>query len=103
MTLQQFERLISSHKEFIENISELYDLGFDFHEGKYKICKLTEDIFTTTIEAIYGKDGVEWVDWFVYETNYATDDQLTAHDADGNRICYDVISLFNYLEKTCKL
>jgi hypothetical protein len=102
MTLKQFERLISKHKEFNLGISELYHLGFDFHEGKYKLCTLAENIFTTAIEANYGKDGVEWVDWYIYETNYATDDQLTAHDADGNRICYDVESLYNYLEKTCK-
>jgi hypothetical protein len=103
MTLQQFEKLISSHKTLNENLHNLYDLGFDFHEGKYKLFKLSEDIFTTSIEAIYGKDGIEWIDWFVYETNYSTDDQLTVHDAEGNRICYDVESLYDYLEKTCKL
>ena len=103
MTLQQFEKLISKHKEFNLGISELYDLGFDFYEGKFELCGLVDKLFTTSIESIYGKDGMEWVDWFVYETNYATDDQLTAHDSDGNRICYDVESLYNYLEKTCKL
>jgi imidazole glycerol phosphate synthase subunit HisF len=103
MTLQQLERLISKHKEFIDNISDLYDLGFDFHEGKYKICKLAEDIFTTSIEANYGKDGIEWVDWFIYETNYGTDINLTAIDADGNKICFDIKSLYDYLEKNCKL
>lgn len=103
MTLQQFEKLIISHKTVNENLHNLHDLGFDFYEGKFELCGLVDKLFTTAIEAIYGKDGMEWVDWYIYETNYATDDQLTAHDADGNRICYDVESLYNYLEKTCKL
>jgi hypothetical protein len=103
MILQQFERLISKHKEFNSDLSDLYDLGFDFYEGKFELSIFCETIFCTAIEAIYGKDGVEWVDWYIYETNYGTDEHLTAKDADGNRICYDVESLYNYLEKTCKL
>ena len=103
MTIQQFEQLISSHKTLNENLHDLHDLGFDFYEGKFELCGLIDGLFTTTIESIYGKEGVEWVDWFIYETNYATDEHLTAHDADGNRICYDIESLYNYLEKTCKL
>jgi len=102
MTLKQFERLISNHKEFNLGISELYDLGFDLYEGKFKLTIFCETIFCTAIDAVYGKDGVEWVDWYIYETNYGTDDQLTAHDADGNKICYDVESLYNYLEKKYK-
>jgi hypothetical protein len=45
---------------------------------------------------------MEWVDWYIYETNYGTDKNLNAKDADGNRICYDVESLYNYLEKNYK-
>jgi hypothetical protein len=103
MKVQQFEILISNHKKFNENLHELHDLGFDFYEGKFQLSVLIDELFTNAIEAFYDKDGVEWVDWFIYETNYGTDEHLTAKDADGNRICYDVESLYNYLEKTCKI
>jgi hypothetical protein len=103
MTLQQFETLLINYKTFYENLHELHDLGFDFYEGKFKLSEIVEKLFTTSIESIYGKDGMEWVDWFIFETNYGTDENLTAKDAEDNKICYDIESLFNYLEKNYKL
>jgi hypothetical protein len=102
MTLQQFEKLIRSHKALNENLHELHKLGFDFYEGKFELCGLVDKLFTTAIESNYGEDGLEWVDWFVLETNYGTDKNLTAKDADGNQICYDIESLYDYLEKHYK-
>jgi hypothetical protein len=102
MTLQQFETLLSNYKTFNENLHELYYLGFDFYEGKFKLSEIVEKLLTTSIESIYGKDGMEWVDWFVVETNYGRDENITAKDAEGNQICYDIESLYNYLQKNYK-
>ena len=49
MTLKQFERLISKHKEFNLGISELYDLGFDLYDGKFKSIVISKGIDVTGV------------------------------------------------------
>jgi hypothetical protein len=48
--------------------------------------------------AIYGNDGKDWIEWFLYE-NHPSGGPL-ARDADGKPICYDVKSLWEYLERS---
>jgi hypothetical protein len=75
------------------------------------------------VVGIYGEEGADWFSWFCYESNYGQKDWSTAPcykvnddgtstlvhevgearhgavDQDGNPICYDWESLWEYLEK----
>ena len=114
-------------KKTSEEISELHDIGVDLFEGKFKIMDGISRIFNTSIETSYGEGGLDWVDWFIYESEYGQRDWSTsdsykmnedgtseivhkkgevrfgAYDVEGNPICYSYESLWEYLEENCKI
>lgn len=123
MKYEHFLKLLLSYKKFNETISELHDIGFDLYEGKYKVAPLVEGILDTTFESHYTKEGIEWIDWFIYEADYGTKDwsnrpaygldkdgkmvlvhkegevRWGATDENDNPICYSFESLFEYIEQ----
>ena len=70
MLLNELENLLKKYKALSDKMSELHDLGFDFYEGKFPLMSDMEFIFELTILSHYTQQGADWVNWFVYETNY---------------------------------
>jgi hypothetical protein len=97
MELKEFQNLLEKYKAFSDKLSELYNLGFDFYEGKFELMSDVEKMFDITIDSHYAKEGVDWIDWFIYENDYGKR-KLEAKDGD-ELICYDVKSLHEYIEK----
>jgi len=54
-------------------------------------------IISDLIKEIYGEEGYDWFSWFCYENNYGKG-ELKAWDENKNNICYDVKTLWEYLE-----
>lgn len=125
MKYKEFLELLSAYRKFQEDTSELYDLGFDFMEGKFKLSEYIEEIIQTSIKSHYGEQGWDWVSWFIYESDWGEKDwgkyptykmnedgtstiyedgelRFGAQDENGNPICYSLESLYEYLEKECK-
>jgi hypothetical protein len=123
MTYTHFLQILLAHKKFWEDISSLHDLGFDLMEGKYDLTHPVGLMFEASIESHYGKDGWDWVSWFIHESDYGQKDwsqtptyernedgtgQLVessiygARDENENPICYSYESLWEYLEKQHK-
>jgi len=98
MNIYDFQKLIEKYKEFSNKLSELHDMGFDFFEGKYKLMSDVESIFELTLKSHYKEQAIDWINWFVYETNYGQKD-MQGRDENGNPICYDVKSLYEYIEQ----
>jgi hypothetical protein len=122
MEYGQFLTVILGFKKFTDDISELYGLGFDFHEGKYKLIPPIEKIIDTVFEMNYTKEGVDWINWFMYEAEFGEkvwsgptyrkdkngdlvfieDDgnpRWGAVDENNNPICYSFESLYQYIEQ----
>jgi hypothetical protein len=97
MLLNELENLLKNYKALSDKMSELHDLGFDFYEGKFPLMSDMEFIFELTILSHYTQQGADWVNWFVYETNYGQKD-MEAKDENDKPICYDVKSLHEYIE-----
>ncbi len=98
MQLKEFQNLLEKYKSFSDNLSELYDLGFDFYEGKYQLMSNVESMFDIMISSYYNEHGVGWINWFIYETDYGNK-KLEAWDENQNLICQDLESLHEYIEK----
>jgi len=120
MTYEQFLKLMLGYKKICEDINELYDIGVDLLEGKYKIADNVSSLFISAIKSHYNDIGAEWVEWFIFEndwgtkdwTRYPTYDMKTGNriegihgaiDADGNPIAYSYETLYELLEKDYKL
>lgn len=122
MEYNSFLTLIMTYKKVSEEISELYDIGVDLLEGKYKILEKVGDILNEAMKISYGEKGLDWVSWFIFENDYGQKDWSTAplysedgklikeagearygaHDENGNPICYSYESLWEYLEANHK-
>lgn len=98
MQLKELQNLLEKYKSFSNKISELHDLGFDFFEGKYPLMSDIESMFDIMISIHYNEKGIDWINWFIYETDYGQKD-MEGRDENGKPICYDVESLYEYIEK----
>ena len=98
MSLKEFQELLEKYKSFSDKISELHDLGFNFYEGKYPLMSDAESMFDIMIRLYYNEHGIGWINWFIYETNYG-EKNMEGKDENGQPICYDVNSLYEYIEK----
>jgi len=90
MDLKTFTTLIEGIKSQIIKTQELYMLGVDllsFNDNYYG-----EVVHPLMLEA-FGKEGVDWIDWYIYEKNGRED--MKAFDKEGNEICHNIESLYN--------
>jgi hypothetical protein len=119
MTYEQFLKILLNYRQFADNVYELSEIGFNLHEGKYPTVDHVETMLTTCIESHYGEEGVQWVEWFILDSNWGERDWSTcdaynkkgeivarkgeprhgATDENGEPICYSFESLYEYLEK----
>jgi len=122
MKYEHFLKIMENYRSFSDNVSILYKIGFDLYEGEYPTVEQVDKILGTVIESHYGEEGVDWVNWFIYESDWGEKDwsqnncynekgelihkkgesQFGATDEDGNPICYSLESLYEYLEKLKK-
>jgi len=93
MKYEKFEKIINRLKMQDYIIDDLYSKKVDLIEfvNPYNF------IIETFIEEIYGEEGYDWFIWFCYENDFGMG-ELTANDDEGNPICYDVKSLWEYIE-----
>ncbi len=115
-------RLIMTYKKAEENTHKWSKFGIDLHEGKYPIAPYLYKIMKAGFETTYNKEGIDWIDWFIFESEYGhkvwgegptinqnseivdpkEHDGFGAHDKDGNPIAYSYESLWELLEKDYK-
>lgn len=122
MKYKNFLTILMNYKKCQEKITELYDIGFNIFDGKYELISNIEPIIDASFNSIYNEDGVDWINWFIYENEYGKKDwsdtpifkdgelierdpvdSYGAKDKDGNPIAYSYESLYNMLEKDYKL
>jgi hypothetical protein len=79
-----------------KKLDELYALGID-------LINFTDDsnnVIDTLFKVYYGKEGADWIDWYLYERD--PDGALDQATNDGKPICYDDQSLWEEVER-CRL
>jgi hypothetical protein len=125
MKLEHFEDILKEYRQGHKMISELYDIGFNLLDGKYPLDEPLYNIFMMSLETHYTNDGIEWVSWFIFENEWGETDRSklpvyrknesgvmeldlnynghAANDENGNPICYDIKSLWEYIEEHHKL
>ena len=87
MTKEQFIRLMEVIKERYYKIEEIYDKLDDVF-GSVGDLFIDETSMTPIIDVISEivEDNNKWIEWYVYDKNWGTDERLTATDNNGNEI-----------------
>jgi len=122
MEYKEFEKFILAYKKFHEDSSELYRLGINLFDGHFNLEEQCSEILDTSLHGIFTEEGVDWINWFMFENDFGTKDwsglvyfkdsdgktttkekeSLPGHDAqdkDGNSICYDLPSLWETVKE----
>ena len=94
MTLEKFTELINTLQTESDIISDLYKNKVDLIE----FVDPYHSIITLLITEIYGEEGHDWFSWFCYENDFGKK-KMEAWDENENPICYDVESLWRFLEE----
>ena len=122
MKYGDFLNLLMTYKKLREDFGELYEMGFDFMEGRYLLEGNVSKLFDSTLNLSFTEEGVDWINWFIYENDWGTTDwssmkvldaqgKLTdrdpmdsygARDEDGNPICYSFESTWDVVKNHLK-
>ena len=120
MNYEDFLNILLPYKKFQEDTSELNSIGFDFFEGKYQLVDSVYKLFQNAIKTLFKDEGVEWIEWFIYESDWGTkdwsiyrsfeskdemlnlDNKYGAFDSNGNPICYSFESLWDHIKQYLK-
>jgi hypothetical protein len=123
MTYAEFLGVLMPYKKLQDDLGELYSMGFDFLEGKYRLQDNISRMVDATLESHYTEEGVDWINWFMYENDWGqkdwskipTFDKETgtliekdpvdvygAKDEKGNPICYSFESTWEFVKQYLK-
>lgn len=94
MNLETFTQIIETLQKESETIGDLY-------ERKVDLIEFTDPyhgVISLLLREIYGEDGHDWFSWFCYENDFGKK-KMEAWDENENPICYDVESLWRFLEE----
>ena len=123
MKYEDFLGILMPYKKLLEDFLELYQMGFDFMEGKYKLEEGVSRMLDATLNSHFDEQGVEWIHWFIYENDWGTkdwsiyktfnsqgevtdDDPMKAYgakDQDGNPICHSFESTWEIVKEHLKV
>lgn len=99
MQFERFKEIVDLNVKISQKISQSYKIGIDlanFFDDYEKVNSLLW-------EEILDFNGVDWLNWFLYEKGYIHDgigrETMRAFDKDKNEICQDLPSLYELLVK----
>lgn len=101
MKFETFEKMYNLVKDHHKMVEDLYtSLKIDLQESPLNDTAFL--LFETIIIETYGKTGMDWVTWFMYEKEgYENPEEMKAWDKDGNEICRNLLELWQMLERDC--
>ena len=102
MTKEQFIKLMEAIKERYYTIEKIYDKLDDVF-GSVGDLFIDETSMTPIIDVISEivEDNDKWIEWYVYDKNWGTDERLTVTDNNGNEIPSETLEdLWNLIYMT---
>jgi hypothetical protein len=124
MNYKEFLEILMTYKKISEDFRELYSMGFDFAEGKYKLEDNVGKMLDTILNLQFTEEGVDWINWFIYENDWGQKDwsgvkvfdyqtgkliekkdpinAYGARDENGNPICYSFETTWEYVKQYLK-
>jgi hypothetical protein len=115
MKKESFKMLLKSYYDVCMHMSNLHDIGFNFLENKrFPIDDLINSIFSQSILSHYTDEGLDWITWYLFEFVKAYDAKAdedfmypdrepAAWDSDKAPICFNIDTLYDYVNEHCRL
>ena len=98
MQYTQFEKIMLTYKQALADMSALYEIGLDLAEGRYDIMSHFYVLFNETMGIQYNSQGVDWIDWYIFETDWQQKKNYEAYNERKELIAQDLRGLWELLE-----
>lgn len=96
MDLNTFTTLIEGIQNKIKKDGEAYDLGVDLLSyGDAYYAQVVKPLLLQ----VFTKEGLDWIEWFIYERESFSGSTLQAWDEKGKEICFDIPSLYDTVKR----
>lgn len=77
-----FVAMINAIEKYDAEIERWADFGIELYE--LPICELTWEIINMYLEEMFNKDGIDWINWYIYERkSIITGEVLPCWDEEG--------------------
>lgn len=95
MNIEVFKRVIELMKAAKERHLALYKLGVDITN----INEEHHEVINHLLGTLFGMEGRDTIDWWCYEKDFGTREDLKMTDLDGNEICKTIEEIHEWIEK----
>lgn len=77
-----FVAMVNAIEKYDAEVERWADFGIELYE--LPICELTWEIINMYLEEMFNKDGVDWINWYIYERkSIFTGEVLPCWDEEG--------------------
>lgn len=77
-----FVAMINAIERYDAEVERWADFGIELYE--LPICELTWEIINMYLEEMFNKDGIDWINWYIYERkSIFTGEVLPCFDEEG--------------------
>ena len=77
-----FVAMINAIEKYNAEVERWNDFGIELYE--LPICELTWEIINMYLEEMFNEDGVDWINWYIYERkSIFTGEVLPCFDEEG--------------------
>lgn len=77
-----FVAMINAIEKYDAEVERWADFGIELYE--LPICELTWELINMYLEEMFNKDGVDWINWYIYERkSIFTGEVLPCFDEEG--------------------
>lgn len=77
-----FVAMINAIERYDAEVERWADFGIELYE--LPICELTWEIINMYLEEMFNKDGIDWINWYIYERkSIFTGEVLPCWDEEG--------------------
>lgn len=77
-----FVAMVNAIEKYDAEVERWNDFGIELYE--LPICELTWEIINMYLEEVFNEDGVDWINWYIYERkSIITGEVLPCFDEEG--------------------
>lgn len=77
-----FVAMVNAIEKYDAEVERWADFGIELYE--LPICELTWELINMYLEEIFSEDGVDWINWYIYERkSIFTGEVLPCFDEEG--------------------
>ena len=79
-----FVAMVNAIEKYDAEVERWSDFGIALYE--LPICELTWELINMYLEEVFNEDGVDWINWYIYERkSIFTGEVLPCYDEENNQ------------------